>query len=235
MGTDGKYYVAGSAGTGPNLSLSVARVTSSGGTLDGTFGVSGVASVNDGSDPGRLTVTAGAFVYVFGTAPTIARMTSTGAVDPSYGAGGVLSGFTPPGQFSVGGLLGGGVQPSGKAVVVTSSTEPADLFKTPLAIRANAVTSAPAGSFLPLIPARVLDTRTGNGAPKAAVAPGGSLSLQVGGRGGVPAIGVGAGVAAVTMTVAAVSPTRSGFVTVYPSGTARPNVSNLNHPAGATT
>ncbi|NMM33673.1 MAG: DUF1524 domain-containing protein, partial [Phycicoccus sp.] len=57
------------------------------------------------------------------------------------------------------------------------------------------------------------DTRTGLGAPKAVVGPGRSVTLQVTGRGGVPAAGVSAVVLNVTIT-AAIKP---GYVQVYPT------------------
>ncbi|MDP9020136.1 MAG: S8 family serine peptidase, partial [Actinomycetota bacterium] len=44
--------------------------------------------------------------------------------------------------------------------------------------------------YTPLAPSRILDTRYGNGAPKAKLGPGASLDLQVTGRGGVPSSGV---------------------------------------------
>ena len=86
------------------------------------------------------------------------------------------------------------------------------------------------GAFVSLAPVRVLDTRVGNGAPKAAVGAGQTLDLQVTGRGGVPASDVGAVVVNVTVT----QPTKGGFVTVYPSGAGLPTVSNLNFGAGQT-
>lgn len=75
-----------------------------------------------------------------------------------------------------------------------------------------------------LSPSRVLDTRTGVGASKTAVAAGGTVHLQVTGRGGIPASGVSAVVLNVTVT----APAGSGYVTVYGDGTTRPGVSNLN-------
>ncbi|MFC7491392.1 hypothetical protein, partial [Knoellia alttitudinis] len=93
---------------------------------------------------------------------------------------------------------------------------------TPCATRYN--------GYQPLTPARILDTRTGLGAPKAVLAPGQSLALQVGGRGGVPA----AGAAAVVLNVTAVSPGAAGYVSVFPTGAAASTVSNLNFPAGVT-
>jgi hypothetical protein len=80
--------------------------------------------------------------------------------------------------------------------------------------------------FHPLPPMRILDTRTGSGAP---LGPGGTLRLQVTGRGGVPAIAT-----ALVYNLTITQPTGSGFLTVYPSGAARPNVSNINFVAGQT-
>lgn len=85
------------------------------------------------------------------------------------------------------------------------------------------------GSYQPVSPARVLDTRTGVGG-RGPVQAGGSVALQIAGRGGVPATGVAAVVLNITVTEA-----RSfGYVTAYPSGQPRPNASNLNYVAGQT-
>ena len=89
-----------------------------------------------------------------------------------------------------------------------------------------ATTSAYAGQT----PVRILDTRRGLGATKAAVSGGHSIDLAVTGQGGVPA----SGVVAVAMNVTAVGATASSFVTVYPTGTTRPNTSNLNLAPGRT-
>jgi hypothetical protein len=84
--------------------------------------------------------------------------------------------------------------------------------------------------YHPLAPARVLDTRFGNGAPTAPLAPGTSMSLQVTGRGGVPATGV----TAVIMNVIAVAPAGGGFLTVWPAGEPLPGASNINFGPGQT-
>jgi hypothetical protein len=81
------------------------------------------------------------------------------------------------------------------------------------------------GTFHPLPPARILDTRTG-----APVAGGTAITPTVTGVGGVPARGVSDVVLNVTVT----QPTAPSFLTVYPSGTARPNASSLNFVAGQT-
>ncbi|MGW5425557.1 FlgD immunoglobulin-like domain containing protein [Streptomyces sp. NPDC003943] len=84
--------------------------------------------------------------------------------------------------------------------------------------------------FAPVAPARVLNTLGGVGAPKAPVAGGKTVTLQIAGRGGVPATGV----TAVTMNVTATRPTATTYVSAYPYGTTRPATSNLNLVAGQT-
>jgi hypothetical protein len=87
---------------------------------------------------------------------------------------------------------------------------------------------APGSSYFGLSPARVLDTRTGAGTRLGA---GGTIDLTVAGAGGVPATGVSAVVLNVTVT----EPTAAdSFLTLFPSGTARPLASNLNFVAGET-
>lgn len=83
--------------------------------------------------------------------------------------------------------------------------------------------------YAPLTPVRVLDTRKAIGVSAAKVAAGGSVRLKLAGIGEVPA-----GAAAVTLTVTAANPTAGGYVSVYPDGSARPNVSNLNIGKGQT-
>jgi hypothetical protein len=99
------------------------------------------------------------------------------------------------------------------------------------AVSETAVTAASqAGTVASLNPARILDTRTGLGAPKQPVAGGTSIAVQVTGRGGVPATGV----SAVIVNVTATRPTASSHVIAYPDNTTRPTTSNLNFVAGQT-
>jgi YVTN family beta-propeller protein len=86
------------------------------------------------------------------------------------------------------------------------------------------------GGFTAVTPARILDTRSGLGAPAAKVGPDGTIELQVAGRGGVPATGV----AAVAVNLTVTEPTSTGFVTASPAGEARPLASNTNFAAGQT-
>ena len=87
----------------------------------------------------------------------------------------------------------------------------------------------PAGSFVPLPPSRILDTRVANGVPTTTPIPGQSwVDLQVTGRGGVPASGVGA----VVLNLTVAGATWDGFVTAYPTGSPKPTASNVNFAAG---
>ncbi|MEU5942929.1 hypothetical protein ABZ807_28035 [Micromonospora sp. NPDC047548] len=80
------------------------------------------------------------------------------------------------------------------------------------------------GMYYPLAPQRLLDTREGRGPVGANQA----TELQVAGRGGVPASGVGSVVLNVTVT----GPTANSFLTLYPSGESTPTASSINFPAG---
>ena len=87
------------------------------------------------------------------------------------------------------------------------------------------------GTYTPVDPARILDTRTGLGVADEHVGPlgvGQVIELDVTDVAGVPAEGVGAVVLNVTVTEAA----GRGYVTVYPCGFARPVASNLNFVRG---
>jgi len=80
------------------------------------------------------------------------------------------------------------------------------------------------GTLHPVTPVRLLDTRSGNGAPQGRVAAGGTVALQVGGAGGVPSSGVSSVILNVTVT----GPEQPGFITAYADGTTKPLASNLN-------
>ncbi|WP_329497480.1 hypothetical protein [Kitasatospora herbaricolor] len=98
----------------------------------------------------------------------------------------------------------------------------------PRAFTVTAAVPAVKSRFVPVAPARFLDTRDGTGAQRQRVGPGGVLALQVAGVKGIPATGV----TAVVMNVTAVNPSQDGHVDVYPDGQPVPNVSNLNFAAG---
>jgi len=80
-----------------------------------------------------------------------------------------------------------------------------------------------AGRFVAVNPARVLDTRDGNGVVAGALDDEGERRVEVAGRGGVPATGA----TAVVLNVTATGTTGPGYVAVWPDGP-RPLVSTLN-------
>jgi hypothetical protein len=97
--------------------------------------------------------------------------------------------------------------------------------------------TGPLGSrFHGFTPVRFFDTRFGSpflGVPAAKVGPGGTLKVNVVGKGGVPGPQFSA-VTAVVMNVTITEPTGGSFLTVFPDDVSRPNASNLNFSPGQT-
>lgn len=88
------------------------------------------------------------------------------------------------------------------------------------------VTLKPGSSYHPVSPVRILDSRRAdNGFAGKVVAPT-ARSLQVTGRGGPSNVPTSA--TAVVMNVTVVESSNESFLTVYPTGGATPNASNLN-------
>ncbi|HUR18240.1 MAG TPA: CAP domain-containing protein, partial [Acidimicrobiales bacterium] len=99
----------------------------------------------------------------------------------------------------------------------------------PVEAAVSAIVQDSGSKFHPVTPSRILDTRDGTGAP-AAAGPGATLALPVTGRGGIPSTGVSAVVLNVTVT----QPTAPSYLTVFPTGEARPVTANLNFGPGQT-
>ena len=95
-----------------------------------------------------------------------------------------------------------------------------------------APTSPPTGStYFGINPARILDTRNGTGGPAGHLGPNATIDLTVAGMSGVSA----SGVTSVVLNVTATEPSGpESYLTLFPSGTARPVASNLNFVAGET-
>lgn len=114
-----------------------------------------------------------------------------------------------PGQYIpvVGCLSGGG------AVGAPFTVNPAPLISS---------------TYVPLTPARVLDTRNGTGAAMNPLGPGGSINVKVTEVAGVPA-----NATAVALNVVATNASGpASFLTVWPTSEARPVASNLNFTSG---
>ena len=83
------------------------------------------------------------------------------------------------------------------------------------------------GKVTAITPERLMDTRTGVGTPARRFAPNETRSVQLAGRGGVPA-----GATAVIANVTATNTTTIGYLTAWPSGSPRPVASSLNFMPG---
>ncbi len=103
------------------------------------------------------------------------------------------------------------------------------------ATASDVISVSTSDALVPIVPARLLETRSGAGNQTVddkfegiGVRSGGSVTrLTVAGRGGVPADADG-----VMLNVTAIWPAAAGYVTVYPCGTQRPLASNVNYVAG---
>lgn len=92
------------------------------------------------------------------------------------------------------------------------------------AVASQPTPTAASTRFVPLTPTRIFDTRAGETAPgpKGVVSGGASIDVGVTGVGGVPD---DAEAVAINLTAVGLEP---GFVTAWPTGTARPLASNIN-------
>ncbi len=89
------------------------------------------------------------------------------------------------------------------------------------------MTPSVAGAVVTVSPARLADSRAALQIA-GAVPASGAVGVQVTGRGGVPAVRIGAAV----LTVTVADPVADGYLTVWPSGIARTGTSMLNFRAG---
>ena len=114
----------------------------------------------------------------------------------------------------------------GKIVFYNGSAGSVDIVADLAGAYLGGGTPTAPGAFVPVIPSRLMDTRTGLGS----TAPSGlgTISLPVLGHGGVPATGVAAVVLNVTTTGAG----RAGYVTAFTDGSPRPATSNVNFVPG---
>ena len=142
------------------------------------------------------------------------------------------AGFRPAqdcGRRSVTALLSMTIALAGASVATARAAAAAAPIRATTAA-APSSNSAP-GTYRPLVAARVLDTRTGLGAPARPVVAHGVAVLAVLGRGGLPA----SGVAAVVLNVTATNEAAHGYLTVFPGGASRPATSAINFAPGNST
>jgi spore germination protein YaaH len=94
---------------------------------------------------------------------------------------------------------------------------------------------ASGGRFSGLVPARIIDTRTGTGGvPRAPLRGGSPLTVPIAGLGGVPAMSGAVPPQAVLINVTATTTSMASYLAVYPSGMGASGSSDLNWPPGGT-
>lgn len=177
------------------------------------------------------------------------------SVSPSAGsvAGGTSVTVTGYNLSGATGVMFGSTQASGVSVVsrdeITAKAPPgagtvAVTVTTANGTSVSAVTCAdgfsygssppspPAGGYTAVAPYRLADTRPGSGKPYSGRTLGacGVLPVRVAGVDGIP----GSGTSVVVVNLTVVDPVASGYLTAYPAGAVRPEVSNLNFVAGQT-
>ena len=211
--------------------LQPARIFDTRTGLGGATGKLGQASAVDvqvtgvGGVPSSATVQAAVLniTAVNGTAGSFLSVYPTLAPRPTASTHNWRPGETAPNLVEV--LLG-----SGGKVSIYNQAGSVDVIVDVEGYWATQSSPTLDGLYTPLVPARVLDTRIGQGAPQAQVGAGQSIDVQITGQGLVPS----SGVEAVALNLTAVNPTAGSFVTAYPTGATRPGSSNVNFAAGMT-
>lgn len=204
---DGTGVTQGQVGPGGTISVGV------------TDGVSGAPS-------GTITAVVMNVTTTNATAPGFVTVYPDGSALPSSSNLNYAKSETVPNLVTV------KVGADGKVALHNTSTGSTDLIAD---VEGYYVQGASGALYEANSPQRLLDTRAGTGAPKAAVGPGGTISLSVPGcsvtSGGttstVPAT-------AVAMNVTVTQPSSAGFVTVYPDDSGVPTASNVNYAGGET-
>ncbi len=92
-------------------------------------------------------------------------------------------------------------------------------------------TSTAGGSqYTAVTPSRILDTRIGTGGISGPVGPGQTIAVTVAGAGGVPSMTAPNAPKAAVINVTATGANAYSYLTVWPTGVAMPNASDLNFP-----
>ncbi|MCU1393209.1 MAG: hypothetical protein JWM34_1637 [Ilumatobacteraceae bacterium] len=161
-------------------------------------------------------------------------VTAGGYPAPTYS---ISAGTLPAGltlDATTGTITGTPTTAGAYAFTITASNTLADVTRaftgtvaTPAATPAATPVITPVPGFVAMAPVRLVDTRT---ASSLAMQAGSTYELAIGGRPDVPDDAT-----AVILSVTAVDPTGSGFITVFPCGTPMPLASNVNYRAGTNT
>lgn len=130
-----------------------------------------------------------------------------------------------PGQ-QVHNLYFGAMSSSGQLTLTNHGGAPVDVRAAVQGYLVSPTASEAGDTYTSVAPARIVDTRTGNGGVAAVPVPAnGSITFPVGGVADVPS----SGVSAVAESVAAISPTATGYLTSYPAGGTDPLNAVVNY------
>ena len=163
--------------------------------------------------PGLPSDTTAVAVNLTGTAPTA---NTNLAAYPADRAKPLASNLNLDAGQTLANLVTVGVAPGGKVKVTNargSVHAVADLV--------GYYRSSTGSRFVSMTPGRILDTRTGKGAPKGPLSSGGEVTLSA------PAVPSGA--TALALTVTSTGSSGNGYFTVYPNSTPKPAASTLNY------
>ncbi|MBB5870823.1 hypothetical protein F4553_004202 [Allocatelliglobosispora scoriae] len=200
-----------------------------------------------GVDGRQLTITPGSLDFGMNelgeqSAPSQLTVKSTGALAVTFGSA-TLEGAQPGSFVILSDTCSGQTVNPGSTCVLEVAAKPTAIANQNAYVKLpnnsiqgshNAYLTAygempQVGTYFGRQPYRVLDTRTGRGAPKTTVKAGGVVHLKVGGVAWVPV-----NATAVVLNVTVSGPSARSYLSVYPGGGVRPTVSSLNFPKGWT-
>ena len=187
----------------------------------------------------QVQITGRGDVPVSGAAAVVLNLTMTGTAGTGFVAAVPSNGVLPPSTSNVNVQLPGetranlAIVPLGPdgAIKLYASVSTNVIVDVTGYVTAAAAPMSSVGLFVPVTPARLLDSRVDLGYTGAKPGPGASFAEQVAGRAGVPV----SDVAAVAATITATQSTNPGYVTVWPDRQPLPNVSTLNASASDST
>jgi Cysteine-rich secretory protein family len=163
---------------------------------------------------------------------TVTNTTSTGylAVYPQEDPRPNASNLNWTGGQTVANLAQVALRESGQVSIYNAAGYADVIFDVAGYVPTTTAAPGPDGLYNPLVPARILDTRNGNGVVTGKVGAGQTITVPVSGRGGVPLTGA----AAVVLNLTVADATAPSYVTAFPAGTLPPTASNVNVVPGQT-
>ena len=185
-----------------------------------------IVDTRNGIGAPRQRVAAGSFISVdLGAAPPSASSAVMNVTAVGPGGGGFLTVWPcsepRPNTSNVNYAAGSGAEPN-LVIAQLDTQRSVCVFSDQTVDVLVDVMGYLSDGFVPIVPDRVADTRTGIGGRSGRIVSGEPLELAFADA------GPSAGAVAVAMNVTAVAPSGAGFLTVWPCSEPRPNTSNIN-------